>query len=98
MADSAQLGYVQARLQALYGARLVDADWRLIESSVDLQHYLDAARTTALKRWVMGVSPDASALEIERSLRAAWRETTSQLAGWAPAEWRDAMMWFRWLP
>jgi len=98
MPESASLGYLQARLQALYGSRLADDDWRVLESSVDLQHYLDAVRTTALKHWVRGVSPDSSAIEIERTLRANWRETVKRLAAWAPKEWHDALLWWQWLP
>lgn len=98
MAESAHLGYVQARLQALYGSRPTDDDWRLLESSVDLQHYLDAVRSTALKPWVRGISPDSSAIEIERTLRANWRDAVKRLAGWAPSEWHQAILWCQWLP
>jgi len=98
MAESAHVGYVQARLQALYGSRPAGDDWRLLESSIDLQHYLDALRSTALKRWVRGISPDSSAIEIERTLRANWRDAVRRLAGWAPSEWQEAVLWCQWLP
>lgn len=98
MAESPHLGYLQARLQALYGSRPRDDDWRLLESSVDLQHYLDGIRSTELKRWVRGISPDSSAIEIERTLRANWRESARQRAAWAPPEWHEGLMWCQWLP
>lgn len=98
MAESARIGYLQARLQARHGQRPSDEDWRLIESSVDLLHYLDAVRATALKRWVRGISPDSSAAEIEMLLRANWRDGVEQAAAWAPSAWRDMLLWCRWLP
>ena len=98
MAESARLGYLQARLQARHGQRPNDEDWRLIESSVDLLHYLDAVRATALKRWVRGISPDSSAAEIEMLLRANWRDGVEQAAAWAPSAWRAMLLWCRWMP
>jgi hypothetical protein len=98
MAESAHLGYLQARLQAGYGSRPDADDWRLLEASADLQHYIDALRSTALKRWVRGISPDSSAIEIERTVRANWRDVVARLAAWAPPEWREAVLWFQWLP
>ncbi|MFW6340284.1 MAG: hypothetical protein ACOC0Q_05385 [Wenzhouxiangella sp.] len=98
MAESARLGYLQARLQARHGQRPSDDDWRLVESSVDLLHYLDAVRTTALKRWVRGISPDSSAAEIEMLLRANWRDGVVQASAWAPQAWREALLWCRWVP
>ncbi|NDY97075.1 hypothetical protein [Wenzhouxiangella limi] len=98
MAESARVGYLQARLQARHGQRPGEVDWRLIESSVDLLHYLDAVRATALKRWVRGVSPDSSAAEIEMLLRANWRDGVVQASTWAPGPWREMLLWCRWLP
>jgi hypothetical protein len=98
MAESAHLGYLQARLQARHGQRPADAEWRLLESSNDLLHFIDALRTTELKRWVRGISPDSSAAEMERLLRANWRDGVVQAAHWAPPQWQDALLWCRWLP
>ncbi len=98
MAESARIGYLQARLQARHGQRPTEEDWRLIESSVDLLHYLDGVRATALKRWVRGVSPDSSAAEIEMLLRANWRDGVVRAAAWAPDAWREMLLWCRWLP
>lgn len=98
MAESARIGYLQARLQARHGQRPSEEDWRLIESSVDLLHYLDAVRASFLKRWVRGVSPDSSAAEIEMLLRANWRDGVVQAANWAPQAWREMLLWCRWLP
>lgn len=98
MAESARVGYLQARLQARHGQRPSEEDWRLIESSVDLLHYLDAVRASSLKRWARGISPDSSAAEIEMLLRANWRDGVEQVANWAPDDWRVMLLWCRWLP
>ncbi|MEE4637125.1 MAG: hypothetical protein V2J42_00080 [Wenzhouxiangella sp.] len=98
MVDSARIGYLQARLQARHGERPGEEDWRLIEASVDLLHYLDAIRASALKHWVRGISPDSSAAEIEMLLRANWRDAVEQVASWAPDDWREMLLWCRWLP
>lgn len=98
MAESARFGYLQARLHARHGQRPGREDWRLAEASMDLSHFLDAIRTTALRRWVRGVSADSSCLEIERLMRLAWRDTVEQAAAWAPQDWREALLWLRWLP
>ncbi len=98
MAESAHLGYLQARLQARHGNRPDDADWHLVESSIDLLHFIDALRATELKRWVRGISPDSSAAEMERLLRSNWRDAVAQASSWAPQEWQEALLWCRWLP
>ncbi|TVS14016.1 MAG: hypothetical protein EA419_00480 [Wenzhouxiangella sp.] len=98
MAESARAGYLQARLQARHGQRPGEDEWRRIEASVDVLHYLDAVRQTPLKRWVRGVSPDSSSSEIERLLRANWRDVVEQSAAWAPKAWRGMLLWCRWLP
>jgi hypothetical protein len=98
MAESARTGYLQARLQARQGQRPGEEDWRLIESSVDLLHYLDAVRASALRRWARGISPDSSAAEIEMLLRANWRDDVVQVSNWAPDDWREMLLWCRWLP
>lgn len=98
MAESARFGYLQARLQARHGQRPSHDDWRLAEASVDLSHFLDAVRATALNRWVRAVSADSSALEIEALMRMAWRDAVEQSAAWAPEFWREALLWLRWLP
>jgi hypothetical protein len=98
MADNARIAYLQARLQARHGERPSADDWRLLEASADLSHYLDAVRRSALKRWLPDLNADMEPEAIERALRAAWREAVDQVAGWAPQEWRPAVEWLRWLP
>lgn len=98
MAEDPRLAYLQARLQARHGDRPSGDDWRLAESSADLSHYLEAVRRTALKRWLGDVNHEMSPEDIERHLRAAWREGVDTIAAWSPADWRAAVEWLRWLP
>jgi hypothetical protein len=98
MAENARLAYLQARLQARHGDRPKADDWRLVEASAELSHYLDAVRRTALKRWVGDINQDMAPEAIERTLRTTWRETVDQVASWSPSAWRDAVRWLRWLP
>lgn len=98
MAESARFGYLQARLQARHGQRPSSDDWRVVEASVDLRHFLDAVRATSLRRWVRAVSADSSALEIESVMRMAWRDAVEESASWPPGSWREALLWLRWLP
>lgn len=98
MAEDARFAYLQARLQARHGDRPAADDWRIAEASIDLAHYLDAVRRTALRRWLGDLNHEMEPEAIERQLRAAWRERVDQLASWSPEAWRPAVEWLRWLP
>jgi hypothetical protein len=98
MAKDARFAYLQARLQARHGDRPSLDDWRVVESSADLSHFLDALRRTPLKRWIGDINHEMEPEAIERQLRAAWREAVEQAADWSPEEWRPAVNWMRWLP
>ncbi|NGX17057.1 hypothetical protein [Wenzhouxiangella sp. XN24] len=98
MTSAAQLAYLQARLQARHGDRPSPDEWRMAEASADLSHYLDALGRTALKRWVRDLHPEMAPEEIERLLRAAWRQEVDEVADWSPEDWRPGVEWLRWLP
>ncbi len=98
MAQNAQFGYLQARLQARHGERPSSDDWRLVEASADLSHFLDAVTRTTLKRWIGDLNHEMAPEAIERQLRATWREVVDETANWCPAEWQEAVEWLRWLP
>ena len=52
MVDSPRFAYVQPRLQARFALRPSGAEWRLMEASADVDHYLQAARQTSMRPWV----------------------------------------------
>lgn len=93
MARNSRLAYVQARLQARYGHRLEEERWRLLEASADLGNYLQAARATPLKPWVLHLTPDSGVHRMERSLRADWKAYVAEIAAWLPGEWGPALAW-----
>lgn len=98
MAEDARFAYLQARLQARHGDRPSPDDWRVVEASADLSHFLDALRRTVLKRWIGDINEQMEPEAIERQFRTAWRDAVDQAADWAPKEWRPAVNWTRWLP
>lgn len=98
MADDSRLAYVQARLQARHGDRPGPDDWRVVEASADLAHYLEALKRTGMHRWSAGLSPDATPEALEREFREAWLACVDEVAGWMDKDWKQAVDWLRWLP
>lgn len=90
--------YASARVHAHYGRRLREVDWRLLEASRDLRHYLDAVRTSALSGWVSSLDVTRDSHAIERSLRLEWRRYVESVAAWHPHEWQPWLTWLGWLP
>ena len=98
MAPTPKLAYAQARLQARYGERLAEPDWRRLEAARSPAHFLELARSTALAPWAALVAADMDPHAIERRLRAAWRDTVEEVAAWLPERWRGAVLLFAMLP
>jgi hypothetical protein len=88
-----QWGYVQARLQARHGERLQEGEWHALEAARSIEHYLERARGSPLRRLTDRVNGRMSAHAIERALRAAWRAYVAEVAGWVPREWQPAVLW-----
>lgn len=98
MTTSNRLAYAQARLQARHGRRPTDDRWRLLEATSDLAGYLQAARSTSLRPWVVHLAAEAGTHRIERSLRRDWRTYVAEIAAWIPRPWRPAALWLGTLP
>ena len=98
MVDSPRFAYVQPRLQARFALRLSGAEWRLMEASADVDHYLQAARQTSMRPWVDHLNPDTPASEIERTFREAWGGRIDEASAWPGDAWGPAVLWLRWLP
>lgn len=98
MTTSNRLAYVQARLQARHGQRPTDDRWRLLEATPDLAGYLQAARATSLRPWVVHLPAESGTHQIERSLRRDWKNYVAEISGWLPAAWRPAAAWLGTLP
>ena len=93
----AEFGYAQARLQARHGDRAAEAHWTQLRGTGDLGHFLQIARNTPLRPWVIHLSPQSSIHEVEYSLRRELRTYILEVARWQPAAWRAAAAWCVWL-
>ncbi len=87
--------YAQARLSARFGARPGEHAWQQLQAITEFGAYLEQARTTGLRPWVVNLSATSSAHEIERLLREHVRETITEVARWLPEIWQDAVRWTR---
>lgn len=94
----AEFSYVQARVQARHGQRPADAHWAQLGGTRDLGHFLQLARNTPLRPWVIHLSPQSGIHSVEYSLRRQLREYIREIAAWHPASWRAAVTWCIWLP
>jgi hypothetical protein len=94
MAIEGNLEYASARVHALHG-RLPEArDWRRLEASRDLAHFLESARNSPLSGWVSSFDTRQDVHAIERSLRSQWMGHVQRVASWHP---REHQAWLRWL-
>jgi hypothetical protein len=98
MKHSARFGYAQARLQARHGARADESLWRRLATTDDFTSYLQAARRSKLRPWVLGIQPGESSHGIELHLRQQFRRYVDEVARWLPARWRDSIRWAKRLP
>jgi hypothetical protein len=85
-----RFAYAQARLQARHGQRPDEQLWRRLRSTGDLANYLQMARQTVLRPWVMGIDSGGSSDDIEFALRRQFRLYIDEVARWLPADWRSA--------
>jgi hypothetical protein len=87
------LEYAQARLQARYGQRGDEPLWVQVRGARSFGAALETLRTSPLRRWVAGIPVDATADDVELSLRAELRACIAEVAGWMPDEWQPALLW-----
>jgi len=87
------LEYAHARLSARFGERPDELAWRRIEHLRDAGALIDAARTSAFARWIVGIGPESSLHAIDRELRERFREQVTEVASWMPEAWQSAIRW-----
>lgn len=98
MIECGSLEYAQARLQARHGQRADDIAWQRLETTREFAALLDAARSSPLRAWVVGLTPRSGAHEIEAVLRRHWRAVVAETVGWMPPAWQPALAWCALLP
>jgi len=91
--DCGSLEYAQARLQARNSQRPDESVWRRIEVIREFAPMLEAARSSALRPWLVGLTAGSGAHEIESTLRSHWRALVEEVAGWLPGAWQPAVRW-----
>jgi len=91
--ECGSLEYAQARLQARHGQRADDVAWQRLETTREYGALLDAARSSPLRAWVVGLTPHSSAREIETVLHGHWHGVVAEVEGWMPPAWQPAIAW-----
>jgi hypothetical protein len=92
------LEYALTRVRAHFGSRPSEVDWRALEASRDLSHYIDTARAGALAMWVSSFDANHDVHTMERSLRTDWRRYVDRVASWHPQACQNWLRWLGWLP
>ena len=67
--------------------------WQLVESQRDLANFLQSARQTHLKNWVMGLQATDNHHLLELSLLKLYRDYINGIATWVPRSWRKSVEW-----
>jgi hypothetical protein len=98
MSSTVSFAYAQARLQARFGERPDEHVWQRLHSIGELGSYLQVARQTVLRKWVLGISPTHDSHDIELALRQKFRNHIDEVASWPPPAWRAALQWIKCLP
>jgi hypothetical protein len=93
-----RFAYAQARLQARHGQRADAQLWRRLHGTGDLASYLQMARQTVLRPWVIGIDTSQRSHDIEFSLRRQFRSYVDDVTHWLPVDWRGAFQALKQLP
>lgn len=93
MISSGRYDYIQARLQARHGQRPDVALWQRLGALRDLPLFLQTGRSSGLRPWLEGFSPDTPPHRMEQLLRQRFRAETELVTGWQPRAWQAAIAW-----
>ena len=95
MAGLSVLAYAQTRVQSRYGRRADSGVWLKLHNIQDLGSYLQTAQQTALRPWVLGLSPTHNSHDIEQALRQKYRQHVDEVSGWMPVKWQKPLQWIK---
>ena len=85
--------YTQTRLQARHGMRPDERTWRQLEAQSELASYLQVARQTGLRPWVITLHAHDSHHLLESTLLRLYRSYIDEVAHWQPRPWQPAVQW-----
>ena len=84
--ECGSLEYAHARLHARHGQRAATRPtWRRIEVIREFAPLLEGAQASALRPWLVGITADSSAHQVEATLRDRWRALVDERAAWMPS-------------
>ncbi|GAB4296512.1 MAG: hypothetical protein Kow0096_14010 [Thiohalomonadaceae bacterium] len=98
MTELSRHAYAQVRLQSRYGQLPDAAVWQRLEGITALGHFLQTARTTGLRPWLLNIAAHGDSHAMETSLRRQLRQHIAEVARWLPPPWRPATTWCSLLP
>jgi len=98
MNQLAAFAYIQTRLHARHGNRPDERTWQQLEGFKELAGYLQNARRTALKNWVLGLHENDDYHILETGLLKQYRIYIDEVARWQPPHWKKAVYWVKHLP
>ena len=87
--------YTQTRLQARHAQRPDERTWRQLQAQKELASYLQTARQTVLRPWVISLHAQDSHRTIETTLRQQYRDYIDDVASWQPYNWQKSVIWLK---
>ncbi|WP_139803570.1 hypothetical protein, partial [Cronobacter sakazakii] len=98
MTIEGDIAYALARVHARHAMRPTESEWKRLDASRDIKHYLGALRAGPLADWVSSLGTSLDSHAIERTLREEWRQYVRLVAGWHPTPCQAWIRWLEWLP
>jgi hypothetical protein len=95
MNSPSRFAYVQTRIQSRYGSRAKTEVWLKLHTIDDLGSYLQVARQTQLRPWVLGINSTHSSHSVELALRQKYRQHVDEVARWMPSAWQGPVQWIK---
>ena len=87
--------YTQTRLQARHGLRPDERTWRQLEAQNELASYLQVARQTGLRPWVLTLHAHDAHHLLESTLLQLYRGYIDEVAHWQPRPWQPSVQWLK---
>ena len=69
----------------------------MVEGQKDLASFLQSARQTSLRPWVLSLHAQDNSHLLEATLRQLYRNYVDEVANWTPSPWRLSVQWLEYL-